>query len=293
LLGSIVGGSSSAIVFGLVRNLHISGDAKSMLSFESALTDILATIVAFVLFEAVLTGSLDINTLGDTIGRAVAVGLLLGFAVGIPWMYLSTKLSNSQHAYMLTLGILFVLYFMANAFGESGALTALVFGLMLGNKAHLSRYLRFKLPKVDSDDSMHNQLTFLVRTFFFVFVGLLASFGNMEYIIFGIVATVVIYVGRVILTKTTLTKRFSKLDRKVTSVMIPRGLAAAVLATFPLTMGLPNAEAYPQIVFVIIMVSVIITTLGMGKAKKIPPPESQEGGFVNEINDNASVQGKS
>ena len=64
LLGSIVGGSSSAIVFGLVRNLHISGGAKSMLSFESALTDILATIVAFVLFEAVLTGNLDINTLG-------------------------------------------------------------------------------------------------------------------------------------------------------------------------------------------------------------------------------------
>jgi len=292
LLGSIVGGSSSAIVFGLVRNLRISGEAKSMLSFESALTDILATIVAFVLFEAVLTGSLDINTLGDTIGRAVAVGLILGFSVGIPWMYVSTKLANSQHAYMLTLGILFVLYFMANAFGESGALTALVFGLMLGNKAHLSRYLKFKLPKVDSDDSMHNQLTFLVRTFFFVFVGLLASFGNVEYIIFGIVATVVIYVGRVILTKTTLTKRFSKLDRKVTSVMIPRGLAAAVLATFPLTMGLPNAEAYPQIVFVIIMVSVIITTLGMGKAKKIPPPESQKGGFVNETIDPAPIQDK-
>ncbi|MDH3502853.1 MAG: cation:proton antiporter [Nitrosopumilus sp.] len=292
LLGSIVGGSSSAIVFGLVRNLRISGEAKSMLSFESALTDILATIVAFVLFEAVLTGSLNINTLGDTIGRAVAVGFILGFGVGIPWMYLTTKLANSQHVYMLTLGILFVLYFMANSFGESGALTALVFGLMLGNKRHLSRYLRFKLPRVDSDDSMHNQLTFLVRTFFFVFVGLLASFGNVEYIIFGIVATVTIYVGRVILTKTTLTERFYKLDRKVTSVMIPRGLAAAVLATFPLTMGLPNAEAYPQIVFVIIMVSVIITTLGMGKAKKIPPPESQKGGFVNETVDAISAKNK-
>ena len=285
LLGSIVGGSSSAIVFGLVRNLHISGEAKSMLSFESALTDILATIVAFVLFEAVLAGSLDVNVLGDTIGRAIAVGLILGFGVGIPWMYLTTKLSNSQHSYMLTLGVLFVLYFMANAFGESGALTALVFGLMLGNKGHLSRYLRFKMPKVEIDDSMHNQLTFLVRTFFFVFVGLLASFGNIEYILFGIVATVVIYGGRVLLTKSTLTKKFSKLDRKVTSVMIPRGLAAALLATFPLTMGLPNAEAYPQIVFVIIMMSVIITTLGMGKAKKIPPPESQEGGFVNETDD--------
>ena len=283
LLGSIVGGSSSAIVFGLVRSLRISNEAKSLLSFESALTDILATIIAFVMFEAVLAGSLDIHTLGDSIGRAVIVGLILGFGVGIPWMYLTTKLANSQHVYVLTLGILFVLYFMANSFGESGALTALVFGLMLGNKRHLSRYMKFKLPNIDTDDSMHNQLTFLVRTFFFVFVGLLASFGNIEYIIFGLIAAIAIYVGRVVLTKSTLTGRFSALDKKVTSVMIPRGLAAAVLATFPLTMGLPNAEAYPQIVFVIIMVSVIITTIGMGKAKKIPPPESNEGGFVKDL----------
>jgi cell volume regulation protein A len=62
--------------------------------------------------------------------------------------------------------------------------------------------------------------------------------------------------------------------------MIPRGLAAAVLATYPITMGLPNAEAYPQIIFFIILSSVIITTIGLGKSKKIPPPESKEGGFV-------------
>ena len=67
--------------------------------------------------------------------------------------------------------------------------------------------------------------------------------------------------------------------------MIPRGLAAAVLATYPITLGLPNGEAYPQIVFVIIMMSVIITTLGLSKAKKIPPPESQEGGFVTKPSD--------
>ena len=44
LLGAIVGGSSSIIVFGLVRKLRISDEAKSMLSFESALTDILSLI---------------------------------------------------------------------------------------------------------------------------------------------------------------------------------------------------------------------------------------------------------
>ena len=280
LLSSIVGGSSSIIVFGLVRQIRVSEETKSMLSFESAMTDILSTIVAFIMFEAVLSGQFSLDLLGVTFGKAVAVGLLLGLGVGIPWMYVTTKLSNAQHSYMLTLGILFVLFFLAQSFGESGALTALVFGLMLGNRYRLSRYLKFKLPDISTDDTMHNQLTFLVRSFFFVFVGLLASFGQIEFVIFGIIATLIIYFGRTIVAKISLTKRFSKLDRKVTSVMIPRGLAAAVLATFPLTLGLPNAEAYPQIVFFIIMASVIITTIGLGRAKNIPPPDNLEGGFV-------------
>ena len=281
LLGTIVGGSSSIIVFGLVRKLRISDDAKSMLSFESALTDILSTIVAFVLFEAVLSGNFSIDLLGETIGRAVIVGLILGFGVGIPWMFIISKLSNAKHNYMLTLGVLFLLFFLANSFGESGALTALVFGLMLGNKKYLLKKLRIKLPEHTIDNSLHTQVTFIVRAFFFVFVGLLASFGQFEYVIFGIVAAIAIYVGRIIITKTALVRGFSKLDKKVTSVMIPRGLAAAVLATIPLTMGLQNGEAYPQIVFFILLTSVIITTIGLGSAKKIEPPEGS-GGFVTE-----------
>ncbi len=280
LLGSIVGGSSSAIVFGLVRNIRISEAAKNMLSFESALTDILSTIIAFILFGAILAGQFDLQVLQETLGRSIVVGLVLGFGVGIPWMYVSTKLSNAQHSYMLTLGILFLLFFLANSLGESGALTALVFGLMLGNKQHLARVLKFKLPRIEVDDPTHNQITFLVRVFFFVFVGLMASIGQYEYVIIGIGITILMYFGRIIVGKITLTKKFSLLDRRVTYSMIPRGLAAAVLATFPLTLGLPNAEVYSQIVFVIILSSVIITTIGLGKSKKIPPPEPKEGGFI-------------
>lgn len=273
LLGSIVGGSSSAIVFGLVRNIGISEDAKSVLSFESALTDILATIVAFVMLEAVLIGDLSLEMLGHTLGRAVVVGLVLGFGVGMPWLYLTTRVANAQHAYMLTLGMLFVLFFLAQTFGESGALTALIFGLMLGNRRQLSRWLRLQLRHIDNDDPTHNQLTFLVRSFFFVFVGLMATLGRIEYIIFGIVITVIIYYGRAVIVKLSLTQRFTVLDKNITRAMIPRGLAAAVLATFPLTMGLDNAEAYPQIIFFIIMASVVITTIGTGRSKSRPTNE--------------------
>ena len=103
-----------------------------MLSFESALTDIFAVIIAFVLFEAALSGEFSLDLLGITIGKAVLVGLVLGFGVGIPWMFVISKLKNAQHSYMLTIGMVFLLFFLATSFGESGALTALVFGLMLG-----------------------------------------------------------------------------------------------------------------------------------------------------------------
>lgn len=43
--------------------------------------------------------------------------------------------------------------------------------------------------------------------------------------------------------------------------------------TIPLTMGLQNAEVYPQIVFVIILSSVIITTVALTKAKSHMPKD--------------------
>jgi len=213
LLGSIVGGSSSIIVFGLVKKLHISEEAKSMLNFESALTDIFAVIVAFVLFEAVLSGEFSLDLLGVTIGKAVMVGLVLGFGVGIPWMFIISKLKNAQHSYMLTIGMVFMLFFLATSFGESGALTALVFGIMLGKKNYFTRVLKVKFPEDVIDDSLHSQVTFLVRAFFFVFVGLLASFAQIEYVIFGVIAAMILAVAIVSIIVVTAKTKLSIVPR--------------------------------------------------------------------------------
>ena len=274
LLGVIVGGSSSIIVFGLVRRLPISDKTKSMLSLESAVTDILVTITAFVLFDILVSGQFVPDLALSAFGKSIAVGLVLGFGIGIPWTYVTTKLQNTQHSYMLTIGILFVIFFIEKSLGGTGALAPLIFGLMLGNKQLLSRYMRFTIPEISYDDPTHNQLTFLVRSFFFVFVGLLATLDRIEFIFFGVVAAILIYLTRIGIVKVSLGKRFSLFDKKVTSAMIPRGLAAAVVATIPLTIGIANAEVYPQIVFVIILSSVIITTVAITKAKAHIPADS-------------------
>jgi NhaP-type Na+/H+ or K+/H+ antiporter len=51
-------------------------------------------------------------------------------------------------------------------------------------------------------------------------------------------------------------------------VMFPRGLAAAVLASIPLTSGIPGSEAFPEIAFIVIITTIIITTLGVAVIKK-------------------------
>lgn len=130
------------------------------------------------------------------------------------------------------------------------------------------------MPEIPSDNSIHNELTFMVRSFFFVFVGLLASISQLEYIFFGVVGAILIYVTRIGVVKGILTKKFTKFENKITQAMIPRGLAAAVMATIPLTMGVEKGDIYPQIVFVIILTSVIITTAGLGRAKKYDVPST-------------------
>ena len=274
LLGAMVGGSSSIVVFGLVRRLKIADETKSMLSLESAITDILATVVVFVLIEALVLGQeLDAGMVGIFTLRSILTGLLLGFGVGIPWIFVYSKMSNAAHVSMLTLGMLFILFFLARSLGESGALTCLVFGLMLGNRQFFAKKLRLKriakvvmLPAVDP---FYERITFLVRSFFFVFVGLLASFGQLEFIIVGVGIAVALFVSRIGVARITVTaKKFLPFDRLVTAFMMPRGLAAAVLATLPLSLGLPNSSAYPQVVFMIILTSVVITTIGLFKYSK-------------------------
>jgi cell volume regulation protein A len=270
----MVGGSSSIIVFGLVRRLPVSDQTKSMLSLESAITDILVTILAFVLIDLLVSGMLDPNLALVSFGKSIAVGLGLGFGIGIPWAYVTTKFQNAQHSYMLTIGVLFVIFFIEKSLGGTGALAPLIFGLMLGNKQLISHYLKFRVPEISSDDPTHNQLTFLVRSFFFVFVGLLATLGRLEFILFGAIGAIMIYLTRIGIVKISLRQRFSVFDSMVTAAMIPRGLAAAVVATIPLTMGLANAEFYPQIVFVIILGSVIITTTALTRAKTHIPTDT-------------------
>ena len=52
-------------------------------------------------------------------------------------------------------------------------------------------------------------------------------------------------------------------NRDLMVMMLPRGLAAAVLSQLPAVYGLENASVYPEVVFTVIMTTVIICTVGV------------------------------
>ncbi len=72
---------------------------------------------------------------------------------------------------------------LATLLGESDALTALIFGLVRGNRKILARNLSFEMPEISMEDTFHDEIIFLVRSFFFVLVGLIAEFGQLRYLI--------------------------------------------------------------------------------------------------------------
>jgi cell volume regulation protein A len=146
-------------------------------------------------------------------------------------------------------------------------LSCLIFGLILGNENELLGLFRFEQGKVKAVDEglkrFESEIAFFVRTFFFVFLGIIASITDVSFIIFGVVISALLLLvrfGAVFLTtfRTDMVK-----ERPIMTFVLTRGLAAAVLATLPVQYGLLYSPLFINLAVVIIVVTAIIATLGV------------------------------
>ena len=278
LLGSIVGGGSSIIVIALIRKLKVTEKIETVLSLESILTDVLCTVGAFTAInillqevnaEGVSTG-IDLSAALGSVGVAFGVGILVGLGFGVAWLVILERIKGKPNAYMLTLAMLFLTFVVATNLGGNGALSALFFGLIIGNSRPIARLVKFRTT-VSIDNSVrdfHCQISFLIRSFFFVFTGLLFSFSSFTSVLIGLLLSLTFLGIRVIVVKMASVKSELRDYRTLMTVMFPRGLAAAVLASIPLTSGVPDSQVFPEIAFIVILTTIIITTVGVAILKK-------------------------
>lgn len=262
-LGALVGGTSSPVVIELVSKAKIGERTRTTLTLESVFTDPLVIVISLALIN-ILVQNAQFSAV-QSILAAFSIGAVVGVISGILWLFVLQRLKGKPFDYMLTLAALFLIYVFVESNTGSGALASLFFGLMLGNGAAISKMLRIS-PKEGADPlirTFQSEVSFFIRSFFFVFLGLITVI-NPTLAMFGVAIAIALILARLVAVEiSSLRMLISPIEHNSMRVMAPRGLAAAVLALFPAAYGIAEAQIISDIVFVVILVTVLYTTFAM------------------------------
>lgn len=265
LIGSILGGSSSIVVVSLASKLKISDKGATTLVIESAISDILCIIATLTMIGVIVSGLPAIDALLRVVTSHFTTGVVFGLILGLIWLGILSRMKDEPYRYMLTLAVLFLTYLVSEYLGGSGALSVLVFGVILGNEEGISNLLHRKNRPIVMDESfrrLESEFAFLIKTFFFVYLGLIVSYPDITLVTLGIIISIFLLVVRYFSVRVATFHSTLSQDRKMMTFVFTRGLAAAVLAVLPQEFNLPNSEIYMPIALTVILTTAIITTIG-------------------------------
>lgn len=268
LLALVFGHVSTVIVFPLLNKLGVASSTRVMLGLDSAIAEVVSVVGVIAISEAIALHNTQVSHAVQAIASQFAVAIVLGLIGGVAWSRLLTPLASKRYNYMLTLSVILALHVGVTALGGNGPIGVLVFELVLGNAALLRRT---GLRAADFNDEMRNfqgEVTFFLRTFFFVYLGLTVTLGELldpAFLRISLAITIAIFVARVIAMRlSTVGTKLAVRDLFIVGVMIPRGLATAVLAALPFAAyGIDVAREFPAYALGVIILTNVVTTVGV------------------------------
>jgi NhaP-type Na+/H+ or K+/H+ antiporter len=161
---------------------------------------------------------------------------------------------------------MFVLYGVADMLGFSGAIASLAFGASLTNYQRLPLhnmkiFQRREMGQLsESDMEFYHEVIFMLKTFFFVYLGMSIRFSNPIYLLVVLGAVALIYVGRLLIVRFVMKGVSPGWEESYQlSVTAPKGLAAAVLASVPLERGLEGGDIIRSFAYFTVLVSIVVT----------------------------------
>ncbi len=275
LLGSILGGTSPSVIIPLVSRLSLKEETKTSLLLESTFSDVLCIVVTLGILQA---AKQDNPRAGLIIGNIVAAFVLagaVGVAGGVGWSLLLKHVRKLENSTFLTPAFVLVLYGLTELLGYSGAIAALAFGIFLGNASSLPLPLlkQWTLEPVklnEMEKSFFAEAVFLLKTFFFVYIGLSVELGNRTLLLQSLVFVFILLISRIPIVRISLPRQLPRRDAVDASVMIAKGLAAAALASLPLSEGLPFGGHLKAMVFGVILFSMVVTAVFLFLVEKTP-----------------------
>jgi cell volume regulation protein A len=265
ILGAIIGSTSETVVIPLVRQLRIREETRTLLSVESSVNDVLSIVITVALVQAYVVGEFEIASVSGDLIASFLVALVFGVIGAIMWSVLLNRIHAIKNAMFTTPAFVFVIYGLVETLGFSGAIAALAFGVTIGNIETI-RIPIFKTLTVkeavglsDTEKIFFSEVAFLLKTFFFIYLGLSLELISNWLIIVGLILTLVAFLLRLPAVKISIREHIPSKDVAIMAVMVPKGLAAVVLASIPLQQGIVGGELIKNITYGVVLFSIVIT----------------------------------
>lgn len=297
LMGAILAGVSSAVVIPVLKSMELNEKTKLSLLFDSAFSDVLCILGTVTLVEIfTIGGNLD----GFGIARDVVSSFLIAIAIGILAALVWNNVLHPKikaHSFVLTLAFMLFVYAFTQLFGANGAIASLVFGLILGNTQKIKQFIQQAedpekaLEKKKKEEKMlkkaktsvqaqkklerlsviqsitkesrdvYSELAFAIKTFFFVYLGLLIDFSTPISFVYAGIILVGIFLARPFVVAMVFPKETKLQDANMLASLIPKGLAAAVLVQLPIQAGIPGAESLVNITLAVVLLSIVFSAI--------------------------------
>ena len=295
LIAAILGAISPAIAIPVVSGLSVRDEIKTIVKLESALGEVLLIVSVLLLVDFHSTGTQGVGSVLMSFIISFGVAFVVASIAGVLWSRLIGWIGKEPLAYMLTLGFMFLLYFVVEEMHGSAAIAVLMFGLVLENMQvmadHIGARLRhffgidIKSEKFILNQFMKNiteEISFLLRTFFFVYLGLLLDFDELTWMtgLFIIGMTVLLLFSRWVLMQgfRKISHGFTEGELQTIMAMLPRGLATAVMALLPFQQAqIPGTDIFPLYAFGVIVLTNLFMTGSVMFAERRLRSERQRG----------------
>lgn len=282
LVAAVVSCTSSAVVLPILQQLEARPPLKVTLLLEASLGDVLGVLTVGILLDIHEFSGSVAGEFFRRIFSEVTVSLLLALVAGFLWSRLLALLSEQRFWQVLTFSVVLLLYAGGEALQANGLIAVLGFGLTLANFPGIDQRLVQATLAVESPTEEHHQqiltfhseLAFLVRTFFFVLLGVvvrLSGLGTNLPAIMGILGALLVARWLAVNASRWSWKEIEKGEREMVFWLLPRGLITAVLAIQVVEARGRDFAALPTMAFAIILVTNLLVVLGTVRARRIAP----------------------
>jgi NhaP-type Na+/H+ or K+/H+ antiporter len=271
ILGCMLGGTASAVVIPIVRQMHMSEKPAIMLILEAAIGNVFSIVLALALMQAIKSRHVEFGAILGDIFSSFILATVMGLFGAIFWALILDKVRNIKYSILTTPAFVFIIYGINEWMGFSGAIAALAFGIGMANidsiyNAWLKKFIK-KVPVNlnETERSLFSELVLLLKTFFFIYVGISIQLKQWQPIIIGLGISILLFIIRIPAVRFAISKKEGIPEKEVVfmSALNPKGLTAAVLATQAI-IYIPEMETalfVRNIVFAVILFSIVINSI--------------------------------